>query len=82
MRIYAHYTLTAPLIVCINTHMDSKEVIKALTKAGWIRDRQSGSHVTFKHPDQPLLVTVPHPRRDMPIGLVRSIEKISGLTLR
>lgn len=62
--------------------MDSKEVIKRLTKAGWVKDRQVGSHATFKHPDQPLLVTVPHPKRDLPIGILRSIEKISGLTLR
>ena len=27
-----------------------------------------------------MLVTVPHPKRDLPIGTLRSIEKASGLT--
>jgi predicted RNA binding protein YcfA (HicA-like mRNA interferase family) len=62
--------------------MRSREVIAALERAGWEQVRQKGSHVQFKHPQRPGLVTVPHPNADIPIGTLRSIEKQSGLTLR
>ena len=38
------------------------------------------SHCQFRHPNSPMLVTVPHPKRDLPIGTLRSIERASGLT--
>ncbi len=59
--------------------MKSRDVIKRLQKAGWVEVRQEGSHKQFKHPDRPGLVTVPHPKRDLKIGTLRSIEKQSGL---
>jgi predicted RNA binding protein YcfA (HicA-like mRNA interferase family) len=62
--------------------MRSDEVIKALTAAGWRKVGQKGSHVQFKHPSAPGRVTVPHPKRDLPLGTLRAIEKQSGLRLR
>jgi predicted RNA binding protein YcfA (HicA-like mRNA interferase family) len=41
-------------------------------------ERVSGDHHTFKHPQRPMLITVTHPRRDLPIGLVRRIYKLAG----
>jgi predicted RNA binding protein YcfA (HicA-like mRNA interferase family) len=38
--------------------------------------------VQFKHPDKPGRVTVTHPRKDFPIGTLKSIEKQSGVKLR
>jgi predicted RNA binding protein YcfA (HicA-like mRNA interferase family) len=38
-----------------------------------------GSHHQFKHPTKPGRVTVPHPKRDLPIGTVRSIFRQAGL---
>lgn len=69
-------------IVCITTHVKSSDVIKALEKAGWAHVRTTGSHHHFKHLPQPGLVTVPHPKKDLPIGTLRSIEKQSALKLR
>ena len=43
---------------------------------------QRGSHVQFTHPIKKGRVTVPHPKRDIPIGTLKSIEKQSGLKLR
>jgi len=43
---------------------------------------QKGSHLQLKHPTKPGRVTVPHPRRDIPIGTLRSIEKQAGIRLR
>jgi predicted RNA binding protein YcfA (HicA-like mRNA interferase family) len=62
--------------------MNSRDVIAALTSDGWQQVAQKGSHIQFKHPDKPGRVTVPHPKRDIPLGTLRSIEKQSGLKLR
>ena len=62
--------------------MNSREIIAALAKAGWVEVGQKGSHLQFKHPEKPGRVTVPHPSRDIPIGTLRSIERQSGLKLR
>ena len=40
-----------------------------------------GSHVQLKHATKPGLVTLPHPKRDLPAGTVRSVEKQAGVTL-
>ncbi len=58
----------------------SREILKVLQAAGWRIHRQSGSHVQLKHLERSGTVTVPHPRRDMPIGTLKSIETQSGLT--
>ena len=65
-----------------NTHMNSADIIRALEADGWREVRQRGSHKQFKHPTKSGLVTVPYPKRDMPIGTLRSIERASGVTLR
>jgi predicted RNA binding protein YcfA (HicA-like mRNA interferase family) len=62
--------------------MNSRDVIRALEQDGWKHVRTRGSHWQFRHPDKPGLVTIPHPRRDLAIGTLRSIEKQSGLKLR
>ncbi len=62
--------------------MRSDDVIKALQAAGWRKVAQKGSHVQFRHPDLAGRVTVPHPKRDLPLGTLRAIEKQSGLRLR
>lgn len=62
--------------------MNSRDVIAALQADGWRVVAQKGSHVQFKHPGKPGRVTVPHPRRDIPLGTLRSIEVQSGLKLR
>ncbi len=55
--------------------MNSKAVIKALEAAGWYRVSEKGSHIKFRHAVQPGNVIVPHPKNDIPIGTLRSIEK-------
>ena len=59
--------------------MDSKAVIKALKKDGWIEVDQKGSHKQFHHPTKTGRVTVPHPVKDLKIGTLKSIEKQSGV---
>ncbi len=62
--------------------MKSGDVIRALQTDGWFEVAQKGSHKQFKHPIKPGRVTVPHPKRDLTVGTLISVEKQSGLTLR
>jgi predicted RNA binding protein YcfA (HicA-like mRNA interferase family) len=62
--------------------MNSKGIIKRLEADGWFHVAQKGSHVQLKHPIKPGRVTVPHPKRDLPVGTVVSIERQAGIKLR
>lgn len=62
--------------------MTSREIIKTLEADGWYEVAHRGSHKQFKHPTKPGRVTVPHPRKDMPLPTLVSIERQSGVTLR
>jgi predicted RNA binding protein YcfA (HicA-like mRNA interferase family) len=62
--------------------MRSSAVIAALKADGWYEVSTKGSHVQFKHDTKPGRVTVPHPKRDLPIGTLKNIEKQSALKLR
>lgn len=61
--------------------LTSREVIARLEAAGWRQVRQRGSHVQLKKAGVAALVTVPHPRKDLKIGTLRSIERASGVML-
>lgn len=59
--------------------MRSREVIQRLLREGWRLVRTSGSHHQFVHPMRiGKRVTVPHPKRDLTIGTLRSIMKQAG----
>ncbi len=62
--------------------MNSREIIARIKADGWFEATSVGSHRQFKHPTKPGRVTVPHPKRDIPTGTLRSIEKQAGLKLR
>ena len=62
--------------------MNSRDIISCLKADGWKQVAQKGSHVQFKHPSKPGRVTVPHPKRDIPLGTLRSIEKQANLKLK
>lgn len=59
--------------------MNSKELIRMLEDDGWKEVRVTGSHHHFKHTEKPVLLTVPHPKKDLPTGTVKSILKKAGL---
>lgn len=72
--------LAAPGILCvIYTRMTSADLIKEMRRAGWQLDRVNGSHHIFKHPSRPGIVVVPHPKKDLGLGLVRAIRRQAGL---
>jgi predicted RNA binding protein YcfA (HicA-like mRNA interferase family) len=59
--------------------VNSSELIRRLRAAGWVVVHTVGSHHQFRHPSRPGEVTVPHPKKDLPVGTVRSILKLAGL---
>jgi len=59
--------------------MKSADLIRDLTAAGWALDRVRGSHHVFKHSDRPGHVVVPHPKKDLGVGLVAAIRRHAGL---
>jgi predicted RNA binding protein YcfA (HicA-like mRNA interferase family) len=62
--------------------MKSQDVIRALQSDGWEQVAQKGSHVQFKHPSKKGRVTVPLPKKDVPNGTLKSIEKQADLKLK
>jgi predicted RNA binding protein YcfA (HicA-like mRNA interferase family) len=42
---------------------------------------RGGDHHHFKHPNNPAIVTVPHPKRDLSIDVLKSIQRITGIQL-
>jgi predicted RNA binding protein YcfA (HicA-like mRNA interferase family) len=61
--------------------MRSREVIRRIEADGWFEVRQSGSHKQFRHRTRPGTVTVPHPKAELAIGTLKSIERQSGVKL-
>ncbi len=62
--------------------VSSHQLIRALEEDGWHRAGRAGHHLIFKHKTKPGTLTVPHPLKDLPAGLVKSIEKASGVKLQ
>ncbi|MBI4665286.1 MAG: type II toxin-antitoxin system HicA family toxin [Nitrospinae bacterium] len=58
----------------------AREIIAKLERAGFMRKRQSGSHIIFRHPDGRQTYVAMHPG-DVPTGTFRSILKQAGMTL-
>ena len=59
--------------------MTSTDLIRDMQKVGWRLDRVNGSHHVYKHPDRPGIVVVPHPKKDLGLGLVKAIRKQAGI---
>ena len=80
----AYYSIDKVCIQCVyyilsEELMNSRKIIKELKKNGWELVNCVGSHKQFKHPKIKGRVTVPHPKRDINIKTLKSIEKQSGL---
>ncbi len=59
--------------------MNSRELIGRLKKDGWYEVKQVGSHKQFKHATKKGRVTVPYPKRDIPLGTLKSVERQAGI---
>ena len=59
--------------------MRSKDLIGLIERDGWVLRRVRGSHHQFKHPAKPGLVTIAHPKKDVPQGTVKNILRQAGI---
>ena len=55
---------------------------KLLRRMAGLLKRVTGSHHHYKHPIKSGIVTVPHPKKDIPLGTLKSVEKQARLKLR
>lgn len=60
----------------------SREVIAVLQEDGWYETKCEGDHHQFKHPHKKGRVTVTHPKKDVPIGTLKAIEKQAGVKFK
>lgn len=58
---------------------NSRDLIKVLVANGWTLTRIRGSHHVYKHPIKSGHITVPHPKKDLGQGIVKSILKQAGI---
>ena len=59
--------------------MTSDELIRQMKQAGWVLNRVNGSHHVFTHAERPGIVVVPHPKKDLGLGLVKAIRRQAGI---
>ena len=59
----------------------SREIIEIMEKDGWYYIGATGDHHYFKHPTKPGKVSVPHPKKDLPKGTLKSIARQAGIVL-
>lgn len=59
--------------------MTSKELIKVLSQDGWVLNRVKGSHHIYTHPIKLGHLSIPHPKKDLGIGLLQKILKQAEL---
>ncbi len=65
-----------PIYVRMAVERNSRKIIKRLKREGWNEVRISGSHHQFEKDGKRL--TVPHPKKDLPVGTARAIARDAG----
>lgn len=59
--------------------VSSKDAIKAIEAVGWVLARSKGDHFTFKKEGVPMLITITHPVKSLSPGLVKDLERKTGI---
>ncbi len=63
--------------------MSFRQIEKKVTKAGWVLVRVLGSHYQYRKEGCSDLVVIPnHGSKDLSIGVLKNLERITGLSLR
>ncbi len=57
---------------------NSRDIIRRLQREGWRLVRTTGSHHILKSKDGSRTAVVPHPKKDLGLGLTRAIYKDAG----
>jgi predicted RNA binding protein YcfA (HicA-like mRNA interferase family) len=62
--------------------LTARKVVRALKRAGFLEDRQKGSHLMLVHPETKARTVVPvHPGRSIKESLLRAIVRDANLTV-
>jgi predicted RNA binding protein YcfA (HicA-like mRNA interferase family) len=62
--------------------LTARKVIRALKRAGFVEDRQRGSHLVLIHPERKARTVVPvHPGRSIKEPLLRAIVRDASLSI-
>ena len=64
------------LCMYLRMERDSKKIVARLKRDGFTLVATKGSHHKFRRGG--LVVVVPHPKKDLPLGTARSIAKMAG----
>jgi predicted RNA binding protein YcfA (HicA-like mRNA interferase family) len=60
--------------------LHSRKIIQALERAGFVVDRQTGSHCILRNPNTRRITTVPAHNKDVKRSLMKEILKQAQLT--
>ena len=60
--------------------ISGERAVRVFQKAGWVKDRQRGSHVILIKPGSPASLSVPQ-HRELAPGTLRGLIRASGLTV-
>jgi predicted RNA binding protein YcfA (HicA-like mRNA interferase family) len=60
--------------------VSGERVVRTFMKAGWIKDRQHGSHVIPIKPGNPASLSVPQ-HRELAPGTLRALIRASGMSV-
>lgn len=58
----------------------SRDIIEILELNGWVYKYSRGSHNYYIHHERKGKVTIPHPRKDITKGTLKSITRLTGIT--
>jgi predicted RNA binding protein YcfA (HicA-like mRNA interferase family) len=62
--------------------LTARKVVRALKRAGFVEDRQKGSHLILIHPEKKVRTVVPvHPGRSIKQPLLRAIVRDANLSV-
>ena len=60
--------------------ISGERAVRVFRKAGWVKDRQHGSHVILVKPGNPTTLSVPQ-HRELAPGTLRSLIRASGMSV-
>jgi predicted RNA binding protein YcfA (HicA-like mRNA interferase family) len=60
--------------------VSGEQAVRAFQRAGWVKDRQHGSHAILLKPGNLASLSVPH-HRELAPGTLRSLIRASGMTV-
>ena len=79
VQIIAIYIHTIESVGTTDVETNSRKLMRMLVRDGWMPGAREGRPFTpSRHPRRAELISLTHPRKDLPVGQVRSIYRIAG----